>query len=578
MRFERPNDQRPLALRADTPICAAPFVAMEFDQFGDVQACCANALYPLGNVGRSSLREIWHGERAVALRTALLRGDLSYGCGVCRHRLDGKYGELPRDYYDNFPFTSTTPDWPHSLQFSLHNTCNLECVMCGADRSSKIRSRRANLEPLPHVYDDSFFEQLQPFLEHCGAADFSGGEPFLIAEHFRVWDQLMALERQPLCSLTTNGTVWNERVEQVLDGLDLHISVSMDGITRQTFEAIRVGADFDVVMANLDRFARYTAERGTELAITWSLVRQNWFELGDMMRFAEERGIRLKVQTVIEPEYGVQRMPTPELAFVVESLEAEGRKLAPTLHLNRQMWDREVQRLRGELESRADGGLRPMYMEPPSTANIPHVAQMISAVDDVPNTDTLRERILGLLRPSHPNGTSTTRAATATTATTAATERERGTARNELRAWSGGRTVGEITIDERGHITGRELAGVFPEALDTVVEQDPTTFTEFLAALESSVDGQLWIGEEFVEPHRVSHTLWIGRAVRDKTGLIIRLISLREPAGVRVLVAADPSFLPATTNGVRVSLTSRPTRKPANADVVAGSSGEHRSG
>ena len=379
----------------------------------------------------------------------------------------------------------------------------------------------------------------------------------------------MALERQPLCSLTTNGTVWNERVEQVLDGLDLHISVSMDGITRPTFEAIRVGADFDAVMANLDRFARYTAKRGTELAITWSLVRQNWFELGDMMRFAEERGIRVKVQTVIEPTYGVQRMATPELAFVVESLEAEGRDLVPTLHLNRAMWDREVQRLRGELESRTGGGLQPMYMEPPGAANTPHVVQMITATGDAPHAGTLRERILGLLRPSDPNGA----------ATTAATERERRGARDELRAWSGGRAVGEIMIDGSGRITASVLDGVFPEALGAVGDQDPTTLEELIAAIEASVEGLLWIGEEFVEPHRTSHTLWIGRAVRDKTGLIIRLISLPEPGGVRVLVAADPSFLPVPTNGVRVSLSSRPAREPANADIVAASrGGEQRSG
>ena len=92
---------------------------MEFDQFGDVQACCANALYPLGNVRDLTLEQIWHGERAAALRAALRRHDYSFGCTVCRHRLQYGYGELPRDYYDNFPMSSLDPAWPYSLQFSL---------------------------------------------------------------------------------------------------------------------------------------------------------------------------------------------------------------------------------------------------------------------------------------------------------------------------------------------------------------------------------------------------------------------------------------------------------------------------
>ena len=85
---------------------------MEFDQFGDVQACCANALYPLGNVRDLTLEQIWHGERAAALRAALRRHDYSFGCTVCRHRLQYGYGELPRDYYDNFPMSSLDPAWP----------------------------------------------------------------------------------------------------------------------------------------------------------------------------------------------------------------------------------------------------------------------------------------------------------------------------------------------------------------------------------------------------------------------------------------------------------------------------------
>ncbi|MFM7068436.1 MAG: SPASM domain-containing protein, partial [Actinomycetes bacterium] len=166
-----------------TPLCGAPFVAMEFDPFGDVQVCCANSLYPIGNVAESSLHEIWHGPRARAIRAALTDGDMSLGCSVCRYRLTFGHGDLARDYYDNFPLpeldSDGQPAWPHSLQFSLHNTCNLECVMCGADRSSKIRTRRSGLEPLPHAYGDAFFEQVVPFLEHAAIVDFSGGEPFL---------------------------------------------------------------------------------------------------------------------------------------------------------------------------------------------------------------------------------------------------------------------------------------------------------------------------------------------------------------------------------------------------------------
>ena len=162
------------------PICRAPWVVMDFDPLGNVQACCANALYPLGNVADADLREIWDGARATSLRRALRRHDLNLGCGICRYRLSEAGGAVPRDYYEQFPvdgdllLDDEVPAWPQLLAFSLHNTCNLACVMCGGDASSSIRTQRNGLPPLPHVYGDAFFDQLSPFLDHCSAIDFVG--------------------------------------------------------------------------------------------------------------------------------------------------------------------------------------------------------------------------------------------------------------------------------------------------------------------------------------------------------------------------------------------------------------------
>ncbi len=501
-----------------TLTCAAPFVAMEFDQFGEVQACCANTLYPLGNVRDTSLREIWRGERAAALRSALQRHDLSLGCTVCRYRLAYGYGELPRDYYDNFPL-DLDPEWPHALAFALHNTCNLACVMCGADRSSKIRAQRSHLAPLPHAYGEEFFDEIRPFLEHAGAVDFSGGEPFLVAEHGRIWDMLIEMNRRPLCSLTTNGSVWNDRVEHVLGSLDTHICVSIDGVTPRTFESIRVGAKFHDVMTNLDRFEQYARQRGTMLTISFSLIRQNWFELGAMMRFAEARGIPVKVQTVIEPEFGVQRMPTDELTSVVESLEIEGATLEPLLEINRSMWRREVARLRGELEARRAPGLRLRYMEPADPSNAAHVAAVIA---DPAYRTTVRdaEEIRSIVSA----------------------------ARDELGAWNPGGGVGEIRLGPTGGLESVALEGVLPEYVGHESLQPgslgPTAaLPDLLRAIERSLDAALWIAEEFHEHARTVHTLWFGRAVRDKVGLTVRLISVPTEAGSTIVVAADARLL-----------------------------------
>lgn len=510
------------------PVCVAPLVAMVFDAYGNVQACCANALYPLGNVNEQSLRDIWTGSRADAMRRALASGDWSYGCGVCRYRVERSAVGVPLDTYELYPLESTTstPEWPALLSFSLHNTCNLECIMCGGDSSSKIRTRRDGLPGLPHAYGESFFQQLEPFLERCSNVDFVGGEPFLVREHDRVWDMLIAAGRKVAVSVTTNGTTWNAKVERWLDALDTTVLLSIDGVTPETFEAVRVGADFDQVMANLERFRRYTAGRGTDLILNWSLVRQNWFELGAMMRFAEERGLAVHVQTVLEADFGVQHLPTEELRHVVETMEAESEQLQPGLQINRDTWLGEISRLRLELESRDSGETRLLSMAPPDPSNAEHVERVIREHAAPERTRSLLhagQRLLGR-----------------------ASRRDRATldrARSELKAWSFGGTVGEMALDAELRLVSVDMGGVFPASVGRPTLGTGSTLGDLLDWWADRFGGAMWVAEEFVEADRILHSLFFGPATRDKRGVVLRLISVPTADGLRVLGATDLSLM-----------------------------------
>jgi hypothetical protein len=295
-----------------------------------------------------------------------------------------------------------------------------------------------------------------------------------------------------------------------------HISVSIDGVTAETFEAIRVGARFATVMENLDRFAAYTARHGTQLTITWSLVRQNWAELGRMLTEADARGIPVKVQTVIEPEFGVQRLPTPELEHVVAALEAEGERIRPHLSINGGMWDRELRRLRDELRHRSHERFIPRYMEPPTPDAAATVADLVvETLDPAP------------------------RGARAWLTAASATRR----ARAELASWLGTGHVGRVDLDRAGRVRSMELDGVLPRDARPLRVEAGGSLAELLDAMAASIDGVLWIADEEPQVDRVEHTLWFGREVRDKVGLIVRTIAVPSASGIRLLVAADGRFL-----------------------------------
>ncbi|MCB1016892.1 MAG: radical SAM protein [Acidimicrobiales bacterium] len=320
---------------------------MYLDPHGDVLACCQNTEQLLGNVADHPLLEIWRGAPARELRAALTDYDLGRGCRFCAWQVDD--GNLTTTYsrsFEHLPVRDEAPAWPARLELALSNTCNLECVMCNGEWSSRIRARREGRAPLPKVYDDRFFDDLRAFLPHLREVRFLGGEPFLAEETLRVMDLLVDAGLEVPCHLTTNGTQWTPRVERILERLPVSLAVSLDGVSRETVEAVRAGASYDALMDNLARYRAYTLERGTTLDLTFCLMQPNWHEFGAYLRFADELGSRVFVNTVIHPRFGLYHLPLDEFDAVLAGLEAEDEGWRSDLGRNRDVWVAELDRLR----------------------------------------------------------------------------------------------------------------------------------------------------------------------------------------------------------------------------------------
>ncbi|MCB1018085.1 MAG: SPASM domain-containing protein [Acidimicrobiales bacterium] len=345
---------RNLADKAFRAACYAPVTSLYLDPAGDVRACCQNVEHVLGNVAHERLPDIWRGEPAQRLRAAMVDYDLSQGCRFCQWQIeDGNPGGALAHDFDGLAVPTADPAWPQRLELAVSNTCNLECIMCDGDLSSAIRARRERRPPLPVVYDDRFFADLAEFLPHLVEVRFLGGEPFLARESFRVWDLMIDAGLRTPCRVTTNGTQWNERVERVLDHFPVSVALSLDGVTRETVEAIRVNASYDRLMDHLARFHRYTRERGTDLGLTFCLMRRNWHEFGDYLLLADRWDARVGVNTVIREPFSLYSLPLDDLERVVRALEERDDELRSRLTLNAGVWADELARLRHWVERSA---------------------------------------------------------------------------------------------------------------------------------------------------------------------------------------------------------------------------------
>src|SRR5687767_12892811 len=84
-------------------ICHAPFVNLNFEQNGNVRACCYNSKHVLGTWPQHKIKDMWQGKQAEDLRKYILDNNLGGGCIECGKMLVSKnYQGVRARYYDEY--------------------------------------------------------------------------------------------------------------------------------------------------------------------------------------------------------------------------------------------------------------------------------------------------------------------------------------------------------------------------------------------------------------------------------------------------------------------------------------------
>jgi organic radical activating enzyme len=156
------------------------------------------------------------------------------------------------------------------LDLKLGNICNLKCRICGSWSSSQFAT-----EELKFVKDkkqsfhyqmlkagawprenDQFWSEIDNCLTDIRYIEFTGGEPFLIQEHFDMLAGIVqrGIAHQVEIHYNTNGTVFPEYAEDIWRHFKcVEIAFSIDDVGER-FEYQRSNAVWTEVCANLDRF------------------------------------------------------------------------------------------------------------------------------------------------------------------------------------------------------------------------------------------------------------------------------------------------------------------------------------
>lgn len=153
--------------------------------------------------------------------------------------------------YNNYPKLKTIEDYPPNLQIEISSVCNLRCVMCyQKDKTFSSKSNGfmgyMNFELFKKIIDE-----IEGKLEAVTFA--SRGEPTLNPEleKFLKYSEGKFLGLK----LNTNATILSEKIINILLSSDLETLVfSIDAANKEMYEKIRVNANFEKILKNLEMF------------------------------------------------------------------------------------------------------------------------------------------------------------------------------------------------------------------------------------------------------------------------------------------------------------------------------------
>jgi molybdenum cofactor biosynthesis enzyme MoaA len=247
--------------------CYAAFNHMRIRRNGGMSPCCFAIKKDKWVKGEYGLKDYWFGELNEAYRQAFLNQELHAGCqAVCGHRIDN-YIQPPINEYD----TNTGNDrlehalddnaWPRLFEFEISNLCNFACPMCMGELSSKhMLGRDKDLKVYdPNVFDDDenleqLLIEISEFIPHLHVIRFTGGEPFAHKAFYRIADLITEINPNVLLDVTTNGSVFNKKVERVCHNNKLKLSMSLDTVMPEEYAIIRVGGKHEETFGNVQKF------------------------------------------------------------------------------------------------------------------------------------------------------------------------------------------------------------------------------------------------------------------------------------------------------------------------------------
>jgi organic radical activating enzyme len=323
--------------------CVLPWISLEASPLGTVRPCCLakdEIVDDLGHkirVDQTPLVEIQNSSYMQQLRNQFLSGQQPNTCQRCwdeekSGRVSKRMNTLDRlkHIVGDQPWTTDAKPLMF-LDLKLGNICNLKCRICGSWSSSTfaaedIRSLPRHQRKTSWYYEalhqgawprtsDKFWAEMKAVSTDIRYLEFTGGEPFMIEQHFDLLRMLIQLgvAQQVEIHYNTNGTQYPEFAEEIWQHFKtVEIAFSIDDVS-QRFEYQRSGADWHTVNHNISRF-KSLRDRNTNvtLQVCSTVSAFNVFNLESLASWIDQQGFDFVYWNVLHDPYYLSVCALPQ--------------------------------------------------------------------------------------------------------------------------------------------------------------------------------------------------------------------------------------------------------------------------
>ena len=330
-----------------------PWISIEASPMGTARPCClAREDITDIDLRTHTIEDAYKSEYMQRMRQQMRAGEKPATCKLCwdeeaAGRTSKRMHSQTRlkELYQQVDWENDTPDQLWFLDLKLGNICNLKCRICGSWSSSKWAAEE--LAYMPKDFDKKthiaykwlkqgkwveespdFWANLKTLLPQIKYFEFTGGEPWMIQEH---WELLQyAVETgdskhidihyntnatQPVGNHTT---LWQE-----FGRVDIAFSVDNVG---DRFEYERYGANWQLANEIIDNthFARSNGAPNITTQLCFTVNIQNVYYLDELLAWADTKPFdSIYFNMMHSPDHmSIQRMTPAAKALVLDKLKS----------------------------------------------------------------------------------------------------------------------------------------------------------------------------------------------------------------------------------------------------------------